>query len=276
MSFRRERGFTIIELIVVMVIVAVVTTLGVISIASRWRTSKLESAAQQMLSTLSAARTASIYKNCPTRIIFCADAACSSAQARNASLLSDASGPYIAVDGVPARFYAVLRMAYYGVNNNQRSCWFAGADPSPGLMHGWDFDSKPAALPLEVRVQPIYSNLDQFNEEPWMADAAVPLDDSGRTSNAAINSLWFPSSADGLTASATMRPQVPANIPATNSAMPGGRFAMLQLKLDNCNPDEDADCLAYIIAAGAGGRMELVACTAGTAGARPNDSNDCY
>ena len=273
MSLRRDRALTLIELIIVLVIIAIVSAVGITGIMSRWRTSRLEATAQQMLSTLTAARSSAMYKNCPTRIIFCADAACSSAAARNASVLTDASGPFVAVNGAPARFYAVLRMTYYDVANNQRSCWFNGADPSPGLIAGWDFDSKPVSIPNEVRIQPIYINLDQMNEEAW---ATVGADDTGRVSNQATNSLWFPSSSDGLLATANMRAAIPANVPVTTPNLTNGRFAMVQLKLDNCNPDSNENCLAYIIAAGAGGEMELLPCEPGTAGPRSDATNQCY
>jgi type II secretory pathway pseudopilin PulG len=251
-----------------MVIITIVSAVGITGLMSRWRTAKLESAAQQMLSSLTAARSSAMYKNCPTRIIFCADAACNNRDAAEAT-----SGDHILVNDTPARFYAVLRMAYYGVTNNQRSCWFNGADPSPALIAGWDFDSRPVAIPNEVRIQPIYLDLNQMNEDVW---TTVNVDDSGSDSAQATNSLWFPSSSAGLSTTGNMRPMIPANVPVEDPHLTNGRLALVQLKLDDCDPGVEEDCLAYIIAAGAGGEMELLPCEPGTSGDRQDGTNQCY
>ena len=261
-----------------MAIGAIVTMLGVISISSRYQANRLEGAAQELLSALSNARNAAIYKNCPVRVIFCADSSCSSDVNRAASLGSDSSGSYIAVAGAPARFMAVIRMAYYGDSNANRPCYFPNAtDPSPGLIAGWDFETKPIAIPNEVRVEAsMFSNLDQMNEEAWISSAST-LDDSGRTSVQAVNSIWFPSSSASLPSLAYMRASVPANIPTSVNTLPGNRFAVLQLKLASCNPASSDDCLAFILALGAGGDSAVINCVKPAGGgARVASSIECY
>jgi len=265
------------ELVVVMAIGAIITMLGVISISSRYKANRLESTAQELLSALSNARNAALYKNCPVRVIFCADPACSSATNREVTSLTDDSGSYLAVNNAPARYMAVIRMTYYGVGNASRPCYFPNAtDPSPNLISGWDFESKPIAIPPEVRVQAsMFVNPDQMNEEAW---AVASADDSGRTSVQAVNSIWFPSSSASLPALASMEASVPANIPTSNHALPGNRFAVMQLKMDSCNPASDDDCLAYILAMGAGGDAAVITCLkpAGGPGSRVAGTAECY
>ncbi len=270
-------GFTLIEIMIVIVIAAVITTVGTISIASRWQASRLESAAEEMVSAISSARTSALYKNCPTRIIFCADQACFQ---RDVTVGTDDSGDYIEVNGAPARFYAVLRLAYYGSDNEDRPCYFQGTDPNEAsgtnnLISGWDFESKPISIPNEVRVEAsLYgaSELEQMNESEW--DVAPTSAESGTSSAEAINSLWFPTSSSGLPASANMEPSIPANVPVQNKNLTDNRVALVQLKLRSCNPRQDEDCLAFIIAAGPGGEIEAVRCEAGAG--RANDTNTCF
>mgnify|MGYP000198937275 CR=1 FL=1 len=220
---RKDRGLTLMELVVVMAIGALITMLGVISVSSRYQANRLESSAQELLSAISNARNAALYKICPVRIIFCADASCSSAANRTIDTgATDDSGSYISVNGAPARYMAVIRMTYYGAGNANRPCYFPNAtDPSPDLIDGWDFETKPIAIPNQVRIQgDMFVNLVEMNEKVW---AVATADDSGRTSAEAVNSIWFPSSSASLPTLASMEASVPANIPTITNTLPNNR-----------------------------------------------------
>lgn len=276
MHFLRHRvgGFTLVELIVVMVLAVVVTTLAVISVSSRLRTSTLESSAQELASAIATARTTALYKKCPTRIIFCADAACTDYAASTAT---DDSGSYIAVGGAPAAFMAIVRMAYYGAAHSQRSCYFPGAtDPSPALLadsgdSAWDFERKPIRIPQDLRITPIYIP-EVLTTTTWTVSSPT---DSGRSSDEAINSIWFPTSISSLPSLTHMRAEIPGNIPVQNGLLANGSAAFLQLKMAHCDPAADEDCAGYLIGLGAGGEASLVICEQ-PSGTRANSTNQCF
>ncbi|MGA0162992.1 MAG: pilus assembly FimT family protein, partial [Bdellovibrionota bacterium] len=164
---KHEKAYTLIELMIVVAIIGAVAAIGAISISSRIQSSRLETAAMSLSADLAYARSAALFKGCHTRIIFCADAKCSTKVSNVTS----------------ATHYAILRRAQY--TDPAADCYIDGTDPSPSTSHfdDWDYDKTPKPLPSGVQFSDIYS------------DAAVSVADwDSVTDSEAEDSVYFHSS----------------------------------------------------------------------------------
>jgi prepilin-type N-terminal cleavage/methylation domain-containing protein len=237
-----SRGFTLIELMVVVMIAVVVTVLGYMSISSRMRVARLEEAAQVLTSDLTYTRSAAMLKGCRSRIILCPDRTCLGISGAVANVDTD-------------RFYAIMRQSS---EMGTGPCESAAAVPAAddGFTN-WDFDRRPSGLPQGVRFVDVYTA--GLNVQNW---------DTAATS-AAGNSLYFRT--DGsFVAPATAQMLVPGS--TLNHTI------LFQVTLDDCNPAlESEDCPAYFIGIpAAGGTARFAKCSAGTRLAGTDPSLVCF
>lgn len=247
-----RRGFTLIELMVVVAIIAIIGVVGGITLSSRMATSRLEGAARSLAADLAYARTAALFKGCHMRFILCRDARCTD------RVLTERVNGYLGTDAGLARYYAILRRAQY--TDVSQPCYFEGTDPSSGadgFYDQWDFDRKPQALPQGVAFSAIYTG------EGGSLDVS---DWSDTSSSEAGNSLYFHASPNALT---------PMVFPVEYSNMPDnlGR-AVFQLGLEDCSPTNPSDdCTAYIISMTSGGEVSVIQCEPGV---REDGTRTCY
>jgi len=221
------------ELMIVVVIIAIISVIGGISINSRLRVSRIEDAALTLASDVSYARTSALFKGCPTRFVLCEDRLCESSDIEglsNSSNLDD------------ARYYAILRLSQY--TDSSADCFVSGStDPDSGLnaLNAFDFDRKPQSIPNGIKFSRIYGGgSTNFNQQMWT--------NYDKGSPEASNSLWFPSSIDDTDVNADIV-NIPDADPDTNMVdASGGNYILFQLQFDDCDPaTPDSDCLAYFV-----------------------------
>lgn len=242
---RRILGFTIIELMIVVVIIGVLSAIGGVTLNSRMRTSRLEDAAQTLVTDVSYARGAAALKSCPTRFIFCNSKTCLDA---GATTVSGNIGDVM----TGGTYYAILRMSQNQPGGESQPCYNAEAvSSSLDKFQFWDFDRRPQPLPKGVKFTAIYNN-------GWAA--ANSADWQYSTNAFAANTLYFRSSDSS------------ANVPVTGSAANGDKIAF-QLQLDDCDPSANEDCGAYFVTVGSGGIVSLVRCESG---GRVDNTNKCF
>lgn len=296
-----------IELMVVVALIAVISSIGYITLGSRMRLSRLESSAQELASNLSYARTAALFKNTPTRIVFCMDPTCAT---RAVAATTTINGQNVVGNGtLPARYYAILRMAEYfdpnGVgyipdtDGNLANC----DDPSPGVFdptativspcaggggywNYWDFDRKPQRIPDQIVFKQIYaSNIVGLSGNSGVADNTDGGSDWGSSGTNSDASIWFPTSSSVPVGTVTHR-NIPGNSPVDNSVANAGLgndasgrprgVAFFQLGLESCNPAVEDDCVAYIVGLGEAGKQAVYKCSKPAGGNRSADSLDCF
>lgn len=253
---RKSSAFTLTELMIVVAIIAIISVVGGISLTSRLAVSRLEGAVQTLASDVSYARSAALFKGCPTRIILCEDASCVT------KATSTTSSGVIGSGTEPARYYAVLRRTQYA--SSAQNCYSSGSDSDAGDARAfaeWDYDRKPQALPRGVAFSPIYTN-QVLNTSDWSSISSVE----------AGNSIWFPTSISDTTASL----QGVVNIPVDSSSVldSASRSILFQLQLDSCDASNaDDDCRGYFVTIDESGETAVRGCTAGT---RTNTSDICF
>lgn len=270
MKLGRKRifGFTLVELMVVVTIALIVTVLGVVSMSSRVGVANLEEAAQSLASDVSYARTAALFKGCPTQIIICADAKC---QGLAKSKIGDG---YIGEAGENARYYAILRKTQYVDSDDD--CYSPNVDPDDGragiVYNRMDFDRRPQALPSGVAFTAIYASV--AGEAMGASLSANFIDWDDESSDEARNSLWFPTSISDSDANIQL-----ANIPVNDSVWRQNTsgdpiYILFQLQLDNCDAsDADDDCAAYFITMDESGEAGIQRCDPGS---RTSHGNTCF
>lgn len=243
---------------IVVAIIAIISVVGGVSLTSRLAVSRLEEAVQTLASDVSYARSAALFKGCPTRIILCQDASCVTKATGTTSLSSGVIGS----GTEPARYYAVLRRTQY--TSSAQNCFSSGSDPDAGDARAftqWDYDRKPQALPRGVAFSPIYTN-QVVNTIDW---SSVSTTDAG-------NSIWFPTSISDTTASL----EGVVNIPVDSSSVldSTGRSILFQLQLDSCDASNvDDDCRGYFVTIDESGETAVKGCTAGS---RSNNPDVCF
>jgi len=252
-------GFTLTELMVVVAIVAIITVLGVVSLNSRMKVSRLEEAAQALAADLSYTKTAALFKGCPTRIIFCLDKNCTESGRQVSSITVGTDG--IGSGSTLARYFSILRKVQY--TNSNGSCYSsaAGGDPDGGAtayFDNWDFDRKPQELPIGVAITPIY------------LDGVPDFSDWGsESSGEAGNSIWFPSSITDADTNLDF-----ANIPVDNALAANGSHVVFQVRMDNCDPtDPGADCAGFLIVMDSSGETSIRPCNPG---GRADLTDNCF
>ncbi len=243
-------GFTLTEVLIVLIIVGVLSIIGGISLNSRMRTSRLESAAEALKSDVSYARTSALFKSCPTRFIFCENKSCQPALQSE----TDDSNGYMTKNSAFIRYYAIIRMSHAdtGVSN----CYNANAiaESNDGFEY-WDFDRRPQALPIGVA----FTNI--FGSGVVATSSNAVSDWSSSTSGAASNTIWFSSSNGSV------------NVPSGSTDSTGNTIA-LQVGLDDCDPgDASEECGGYFITVGSGGVVNMRKCIPGS---RSSGSDTCY
>jgi len=246
---------------VVVAIVAIITVLGVVSLNSRMKVSRLEEAAQALAADLSYAKTAALFKGCPTRVIFCIERNCTDS-GRTVSTIT-AGAEAIGSGSTLARYFAILRKVQYTDSNG--SCYSSdgGGDPDGGAtayFDNWDFDRKPQELPIGIALTPVYSGSDAVPDySDWVSEASAE----------AGNSLWFPSSITDADANLDF-----ANIPVDDGLAANGASVVFQVRMDDCDPtDPDADCAGFLVVMDSSGETSIRPCNPG---GRANSTDNCF
>jgi len=248
-----RRGFTLIELMIVVAIIAIASALSFVKISSRMQVSRLESFAQTLASDLDYARSAAMLKGCPIRIVFCQDANCSTRSSASVDVSGGQSG-VVGLSGTPATHYAFLRMSQGDPNV---MCFNSNRVATDGFA-AWDFDRRPQPIPLGVVIRSIYTST---NSVPSGADW------SDTTSVDASQSIWFDSQG---------RLTLPLNAPISSTTIT--HKVVFQASLGNCNVgNADSDCLGFIIATPeTSGQARLVRCQLGSRPSGASPSNVCF
>ncbi len=244
-------GFTLVELMVTVAIATILAIIGGITIQSRLRTGNLEAAAQQLVSDVSYARSAAMFKGCATRFIFCKTKTCLTAS--DHAVAQNANKKIQIDSGAAASYYAILRNSSVtsGATCENTSAIPATGSTSDGYAN-WDFDRRPQALPKGIAFTNIYDNIGNLDDE-W----------AETTEAVSSNSLYFSSQFGDVISG--------VNIP-NGSLMTNGNKAVLQVGFDDCNPASADDCPAYIISVGSGGNVDAIKCSKGTRGTGGNDN----
>ena len=257
---KKIAGFSLIEIMIVVAIIAILSVVGGITLNSRLAASRLETAASTLSSDLRAARSSAMFKGCPTRFIICADKTCSTASGtgRNISAQTSASGNYLGTASGPALYYGVLRMSQK--ESSSSTCYNTSAinslDSPTDSYNYWDFDRRPQSIPRGVVFTSVYSPV---------AFPNFATDWSTSTDAAASNSVWFSSSSGTLTA------------PTGGATASNGDPIAFQVSLESCDPrDTSSDCIAYLITVGAGGVVKMVKCSAGGRSPGATLSDQCF
>jgi len=225
---KKAMAFTLMELMIVVAIMGVVAVIGGISISSRIKSSRLETAAMSLAADLAYARSAALFKGCHTRIILCLDSKCGTKTAN----------PPV------ARYYAILRRAQY--SNSAESCYGGVTGPTDGYAD-WDFDKPPRPLPSGVKLyrpSGFYNFASTISHANW----------SDIGSDEASRSLYFHSSPYAINA---------IHIPLRASVVPmadsnRGR-PVFQMGLDDCAPGASG-CTGYIISISEAGETFVTVC----------------
>ena len=249
----RKRGFTLIELMIVVAIIAIASALSFVKISSRMQVSRLESFAQTLASDLDYARSAAMLKGCPIRIVFCQDANCSSSSGASINVSGGESG-VVGLSGTPATHYAFLRMSQ---GDSNVMCFNANRVTTDGFA-AWDFDRRPQPIPLGVVIRAVYLST---------SGAPSAVNWSNTTSADANQSIWFDSQG---------RLTVPLSATISSTTVP--HQVVFQASLGNCDVGSaDSDCLGFIIATPqTSGQARLVRCELGVRGSGSGPSNVCF
>jgi prepilin-type N-terminal cleavage/methylation domain-containing protein len=244
-------GFTLIELMITVLVIAAVAMVGVNGLQKRLVQAGLESAAESLASDLSAARSSAILKQCPTRMIICLNANCTNVAAQNISRQSSVSGNYIGTATTAARYFATIR---------QTTPCSANAGQAAGVdgFANWDFETKPRSLPKGVVFSAIYSSAsgsinDTNADAAWAGGATLAQSDVG-------NSLWFDSDSTFY-------------IPVLSNFTADGNYIAFQVNSAFCNPATDDSCYGYFVTMSPGGEAATKPCSKGT---RANNSDTCF
>lgn len=254
MKKKASRGFTLIELIIVILIIGVVSGITYVGLSSRSSVASLERAVQTLAADVAYARSAAVMKRCQTRFILCADSSCTNAAA--------------GLGAVEPRFYAILRRSH---NDNLQSCSNPNLVPAANDGYAnWDFDMAPKPLPRDVSFDAIYEGTDAWMDmTDWLTlDGSVA---------AVQNSLYFPTSpsaalpspgdADGD--STGTRSRLVAT-PILQSRVAGDDGSILfQLALGDCVDD----CPNYWVVLMDSGETVVRRCNPG---ARGDESDTCF
>jgi|GEM_PF-6059278 len=265
MKRSNNQAFTLTELMIVVAIITIVSVIGAITLNSRMHVSRLEDAAQTLASDLAYARSAALFKGCPTRIILCTDRNCSSSGRAVKQRGGSGGKPEFigSSSDDPANYYATLREAQYSDGNGD--CYVSsGSDPDGGAPNGYnymDFDRRPQAIPSGIVFNPIYSGTNQvINYSDW----------SSTSSSEASNSLWFPTSISDSNANDSL-----ANIPVDTPQDSKSAYVVFQLSLDSCDStDPHGDCVAYFVTMDTSGETGIRRCTPGSRTA--NQTDTCF
>jgi prepilin-type N-terminal cleavage/methylation domain-containing protein len=246
--WRRLGGFTLIEILVALAIIAIVSVIGINTMTSRSVQIALEESAKSLRDDLSYARMAATLKGCPTRFIFCMDKLCNPGNAQNSSITGIAGG-IVGASGSPAQFYSIMRMTTPCSSQ-------AGVDASQDGFANWDHDVKPRQLPGGVVFSSIYTSSGVINRDNWTSSTGNAIE--------AGNSLWF---------SPTLSPTY-GTIPAGGAVEASGNFIAFQLRLAACDPSQTDDCSGYFITMSPGGVSGIKKCFNG--GRSVNNTDKCF
>lgn len=251
--FKKYFGFTLIELLVVVAISLILAVIAGISLNSRLTISRLEQAAQTLVSDLRYARSSAMFKNCPVRVVFCDSRDCG---ALTATRQSGGYGNFIGTSAdAPTSYYAMIRESQKEDSSGSTPCYNSNAvnalsSPSDPWQY-WDFDRRPQSLPQGVIFTSIYSTF-----------PAGTYDWSSTSDAQATNSIYFSSSTGQF------------NVPVSGGTASNGDTIAFQLSLSGCSPASSSDdCLAYLITVGSGGDINMVKCAPG---GRADNTDNCF
>ncbi len=245
-------GFTLIELMITVLVIAAVAMVGVNGLQKRLVQAGLESGAESLASDLSAARSSAILKQCPTRMIICLNPNCANVAAQNISRQSSVSGNYIGTATTAAAYFATIRQTIPCSAN-------AGTDAVLDGFTNWDFENKPRRLPKGVVFSAIYSSASgSINDTN--ADAAWAGGSPTLAQSDVGNSLWFDSDSTFY-------------IPVLTNLTSDGNYIAFQVNSASCNPATDDSCYGYFVTMSPGGEAATKPCSKGT---RANNSDTCF
>lgn len=248
------KAFTLMELLITITIILVVSSIGAISLNSRLAVASLEEAAQSLAADLSYARTAALFKGCPTRFVFCGDKLCT-----QRDIAASVGGP-VTVGGENAQVYAIIRRMAHGAAGD---CSTADADPDAGAANAFtnfDYDRKPQEISSRVSIDWIYDDSTAANFQDDYAD---------ETASEAEDALWFATSISDPQAN-----QGFMNLPVSTPLDADGNFIVFQLSLASCDPSvENDDCAAYFVTIDSSGQTGIRACLPG---GRAGNGNTCF
>jgi len=253
-----RKGFTLVELMVTVAIIVILSVVAGVSINSRIQVARLESAAQQLVSDLSYARSAAMFKGCSTRLIFCNTKACTSSPAGPvvvASVTATNGATTVVGSGTtPSLYYAILRNSSTDtVTPHTCSSSTAVPNTSDGYAE-WDFDRRPQQISQGLAFQHFYSPGFGYQKDWWQSSDPDSL-----------NSIWFTVSLGEAT--------IPLAALTFGNALSGDPIIM-QVQFDSCVPATADDCPAYLITMGSGGNVQMVKCAPGARTA--DDSDFCF
>jgi prepilin-type N-terminal cleavage/methylation domain-containing protein len=248
-------GFTLIELMISMIIVAVVSVIGVNALVSNIASTNMITSAQDVAAFLKQARSYAITQGCRTRIIICNNKHC-----ENAATERTGSQPAVGFTDTSGKLMMGLDSStpahYYGLLINSVPCASADQNSNDGYNY-WDFDKNPmGSLATGIEFCGIYTG----------NNGALDSNDgtlAGTTLSFGVNSLWFDPSLNPST----------GTIPATNNHTSTGNTIAFQLCQEKCNPANSDDCMGYFVTISPGGVTGIARCTSG---GRAESTDKCF